>query len=235
VYKMIIVEDNLYVKDGLSSYFPWHEVGMEISACFTNGGDAYEYIETEHVDVVLSDVVMPVMDGLALASKIHENYPHIKVVLLSAYSNFSYAQKAIEYAVFAYMIKPSKFSQLSEVFSAVRNELDLTNKDDSTTGLSHKINKVCEYVKANYSRACLKSAAEVVGMNPCYLSDYFKKNTGEKFSDYLTKVRMEKAAELLREGKYLTYDVSEMIGFSKPGNFSRCFKDFYGVNPKDYI
>ncbi|UUZ94754.1 helix-turn-helix transcriptional regulator [Paenibacillus sp. P25] len=71
-------------------------------------------------------------------------------------------------------------------------------------------------------------------MNPYYLSKYFKSKTGENFSDYLTRIRMNTAAELLKDIKYKTYEVSEMVGYSSAKNFTRTFRKYFGQSPKEF-
>ncbi|UUZ79132.1 helix-turn-helix domain-containing protein [Paenibacillus sp. P26] len=71
-------------------------------------------------------------------------------------------------------------------------------------------------------------------MNPYYLSKYFKSKTGENFSDYLTRIRMNTAAEPLKDIKYKTYEVSEMVGYSGAKNFTRTFRKYFGQSPKEF-
>ncbi len=71
-------------------------------------------------------------------------------------------------------------------------------------------------------------------MNPQYVSRLFKEYTGENFHVFLTRIKMEKAAQLLRDVGYLTYEVSELVGYSNPKNFTRTFKKYFGVSPRRY-
>ena len=80
----------------------------------------------------------------------------------------------------------------------------------------------------------LQSVADAVALSPVYLSRFFKKNMGENFSDYILRLRMEKASEMLAEGKKAA-DVSDACGFSNPGYFARVFKNYYDCTPKEYV
>ena len=96
------------------------------------------------------------------------------------------------------------------------------------------IKEVKEYIKENYKEASLENAAVRVSLSPSYLSRIFKEKCGMGFSDYLTKTRMEKACELLGDIKYKSYDIAYYIGYDNPKNFSRAFKAYFGMTPKEY-
>lgn len=100
---------------------------------------------------------------------------------------------------------------------------------------SEVINKVMEYVKKNYAdEITLETVSEYVYLNPSYLSRIFKQNTGENFSDYLAKVRIETAIRLLAENKLKIYEISERVGYKSSKYFIKLFRQFTGFTPKDY-
>jgi two-component system response regulator YesN len=74
----------------------------------------------------------------------------------------------------------------------------------------------------------------LVHMNPYYISKFFKNKSGENFSDYLIRIRMNKAAELLQDYNFKIYEVSELVGYSSTKHFTRTFKKTFGKNPKEY-
>ena len=96
------------------------------------------------------------------------------------------------------------------------------------------VTAVKEYITENYKEASLENAAVRVSLSPSYLSRIFKEKCGMGFSDYLTKTRMEKACELLGDIKYKSYDIAYYIGYDNPKNFSRAFKAYFGMTPKEY-
>nr|WP_260504291.1 helix-turn-helix transcriptional regulator [Paenibacillus illinoisensis] len=98
----------------------------------------------------------------------------------------------------------------------------------------HTIEKVKAYLQDNLSAATLENAAKHVYLNPFYLSKFFKTKTGENFSDYVMKLRMHRAAELLKTTHCKTYEISEIVGYSNAKNFTRMFRSFFGVTPREY-
>ena len=91
-----------------------------------------------------------------------------------------------------------------------------------------------QYIDAHLESVSLDVLAEQVYMSPAYVSRYFKQKTGQNFQEYLIAKRMERAAALLEDLRYQIGDVSEMVGYRNPFNFSRTFKKYYGVNPREY-
>lgn len=247
MYKLLIVDDEVEVRRGISDYFPWHEIGFEIVSQADNGKEALAYIVNHPVDIVLCDIRMPIMTGLALAEELRKLNLPVKVVFLSAHRDFEYAQKALEYGVKNYIVKPVKYAELVNVFSQIREELDreyaIPHKEENQSAqypdapiTFHEkiIHIVKSYIKKNYRDVTLEQAAKLAHMNPYYFSKYFKGKTGQNFYDYVIEVRMKKAAELLEDINYKTYDVSEQVGYTNPKNFSRVFRSYYNQTPTQF-
>ena len=95
--KVLIVDDEKNIREGIKCFIEWDALGCTVVNSCANGIAALEYIESNPVDIVITDVKMPVMDGLELCKNISEKYPDIKVVILTAYSDFEMAKSAIKY------------------------------------------------------------------------------------------------------------------------------------------
>ncbi|WP_338075924.1 response regulator transcription factor [Brevibacillus invocatus] len=196
------------------------------------------------MDVILCDIQMPVMSGIDVARELHQQNSPVKVVFLSGYREFEYAQQALSYGVKSYIVKPTKYNELENVFRKLKIELDQSkgSQSPSTKVPEEKesaapetvIAKVKSYLEQNYREATLDDAARLVHMNPYYLSKYFKKKTGENFSDYLIRVKMEKAKEFLMDVNNRTYTISEMVGYSNVKNFTRTFRKYVGKSPREF-
>ncbi|OQY31557.1 MAG: hypothetical protein B6241_13675 [Spirochaetaceae bacterium 4572_59] len=124
MYNMILVDDEAIIRDGISSCIPWGSNGFNLAAVFEHGTAALEYIEQHPVDVVLSDINMPRMNGLKLSRILGERFPQITVLLLSGYDDFEYAQEAVRNQVREFLLKPITQSELGEVLLTIRAELD---------------------------------------------------------------------------------------------------------------
>ncbi len=246
MYRLVIVDDEETSRSALCDFFPWEDCGYEVVAQFGDGRSAFNWILNHKVDVVLCDIVMPDMDGLSLAKQLYERHCNVKLVFFSAHRNFDYARSAICYGAKDYLVKPAKYRELLEVFARIHKELDAEQRPSPQNaalgneplcegnGYSAKIVQlVNEYLENNYRDATLESAAQHVGLNPSYLSQFYKAKTGKYFSEVLTRVRMERALELLNDARYRIADISEMVGYMNAKNFSRAFKRYYGKLPRE--
>lgn len=237
MYKMIIVDDEAEIRFGLKNYFPWNELGFEVVHACANGKEALEYIDNHPVNLVLTDIRMPGMDGIELARKLHERKSDFYIIFLSGYKDFHYAKEALKYGVKDYIVKPGKFEEIQEVFTIAKGKLDkewnqLNRKQKKYT--ENIIETIEEYIKRNYADIRLEDIANILKMSPNYISSFYKEKTGQNITNYVTKIRMEKAAELLADFHYKTYEISEKVGYHNPKNFSRVFKKYYGISPREY-
>lgn len=408
--RILIVDDEILVRLSLKTLIPWHEHGFEVIGEAENGVEALAMLERSHCDIVLTDIRMPEMDGIALMSTITRQWPHIRCLILSNYNDFDYVQKALQLGAVDYMLKlawvpeellekcqrigeeiensriqqsekdqlvskvvqlksGAKRGQLQDLFmkhsskletDALREALDLQcgeppyrivcisideyrrvneeNRFKSEQLLSYTVGNILEEImkkngggelvetlkgkfaliltsfseitleemrsaSATYARVSLSfgisqnctiyelhrayAAAEEsldrkfhdpdkimfysermnvtaaryrpeiqevidiihkefnhsikvselakrIGFVENYLSVLFKKETGDKIVDYITKVRMKRARELLADPTYKIYEISEMVGYGDSNHFSKYFKKTEGVFPLEY-
>ncbi len=241
MYTLIIVDDELKIREGIANLFPWEQSGFSIAGLFPNGQAALSYIQAHPVDVVLTDIRMPIMDGLELSARLAAEYPQILHVFLTGYQDFSYMRAAIQNRAWDYLLKPVKYEELCACFERIRCRLDEKNHRESENSSVQNssyygkiISRVCKYLDTCYRTATLEDAAAQVNLSPNYLSKIFKEKSGTGFAEYLNTVRMKKAAELLCDITYRHYEIADRIGYDNPKNFSRAFKQYYGISPREF-
>ena len=140
-----------------------------------------------------------------------------------------------------YLLKPIKYEELYTCFENIRQKLD-ERYHVSTPVLSEGgsayygklVSTVCDYLNTNYRTATLEEASAQVNLSPNYLSKIFKEKSGMGFAEYLNNVRMKKAAELLLDISYKHYEIADLIGYDNPKNFSRAFKQYYQMTPREF-
>ncbi len=110
--RILIVDDEHTIRRGLELSIPWKEHGFEVVATAKNGIDALDFFQTNYADIIISDIRMPRMDGLALQEQIKKKYPNIPFIFLSGYEDFDYARKALQFGAFAYLLKPLDTNEL---------------------------------------------------------------------------------------------------------------------------
>lgn len=124
MFKVLIVEDESIIRDGLKNNIAWAELGFTVAGEVENGLRAVEFINRNEVDVILTDIRMPLMDGIALSEYVSTNRPEIKVIILSGHADFNYAQAAIKNDVCEYLLKPLKIDEIERVLKKIANKLE---------------------------------------------------------------------------------------------------------------
>lgn len=253
MYKCIVVEDEKNIRQRLVSHFPWEEFQVEIVGEAENGIEAIKLIEKYHPHLIFTDIKMPEMDGLELAKEIHLRFPNIITILVSAYNEFNYAQKAIEYNVKGYLLKPilkKEFIQLmTKIYSNLqKTDLLIENKDleDKTLGtkntentrskdLNQYIYFAKNYVNEHYAKPIsLKNICSELYISESYFSSLFSQETGVGFANYVNEVRIEKSKELLKYSNDSLKVIALKVGFSSPSYFNKVFKSITGMSPLEF-
>lgn len=239
--RILFVDDEAIVREGLKKCIDWEVNGFEVVGAAENGEKALEYLRQLSVNIVVTDIKMPVMDGLELIRNSRESGYDSKFLILSGYDDFQYAQRALRYGADDYILKPIKEEELLDALIRIR---DLHFPKQQTTLQLHPqkysgtVKTIISCVEMNLDQPELslkQIADEVLFMSGNYLSKLFLKETGYKFSTFLTIKRMEKAAQLLRENCDVTvYEVAERTGVgNNPQYFSTVFKKYFGKSPSE--
>lgn len=145
MYRVLLVDDEILVRDAIRKRIDWEGLGYELAGDCQNGKEAIEFVKEHPVDVVLTDICMPYVDGMELSHFLHDNYPEILIVIFSGFGEFEYAKKAIQYNVSEYLLKPVTAVELSEVLSNMRKKLESARKEEQKIRRLTKVSK--EYQK----------------------------------------------------------------------------------------
>ena len=124
LYKIMLVDDEEEVRTSIIKKINWEANGFEVVGDAENGRDALEKIEILEPNVIITDIRMPYMDGLALTESLRQKFPSIKVIIFSGFDDFSYAKEAIRLGVAEYILKPVNVDELTEILKRVRAKLD---------------------------------------------------------------------------------------------------------------
>jgi YesN/AraC family two-component response regulator len=232
VLKLLIVDDEYEIRTTLAVDFPWDRVGFVVAGQAASAREAIALTEGADFDAVLCDIRMGADSGLDFARWSRERDKGYRIVLLSAYRKFEYAQEALAYGIRGYIVKPPNMDEVLEIFGELRKEIEAEKA--AKEGVDPVAEIVVAYVEGNYAGATIREAARIVRMNSHYLSTYYKEKRGETFTELLVRTRMRKAAELLLDGRYRTQKIGAMIGYSDPKNFARAFRRYHGMPPREF-
>lgn len=124
MYSVLLVDDEALIREAISENTKWNELGFQLVGACKNGREALEFIRKNPPDLLLTDICMPHVDGMELAKYVYEEQKETKVVIISGYDEFEYAQKAVKYQVAEYILKPITAMELSETLKKIRVSLD---------------------------------------------------------------------------------------------------------------
>ncbi|MFS0726377.1 response regulator transcription factor [Paenibacillus sp. 1P07SE] len=124
MYNVILVDDERLTLDTLANYVDWEQMSCRVIATARNGQDAWNKIEALQPDILITDVKMPVMDGIELCKQVHTRYPDIQIVFLSGYNEFDYARAALQHGACGYLLKPIDHEELAVMMKMVRQRCE---------------------------------------------------------------------------------------------------------------
>jgi len=242
MFKWILADDEPTIRNGLARLVPTFGLPIELAGVATDGKEALNLIERVHPDLMLVDINMPHINGLDLVEQALALLPHSKVIIISGYDQFEYARRALQLGVFDYILKPVNRAVLcSSLTNAIRSieqrNAELTRPQSQTQESGDLIDRALRQIHNRYADPTLSltELAQSLHVSSGYLSKGVKQRTGENFSDYMTKLRMEQAVELLSATGVVTiFDVAERVGYASQHYFCRVFKEFTGKTPSDF-
>lgn len=357
MYRILVVDDEPHIRSGLEAKVQQYGNDLLIvSGKSANGTNALEWLNSSFADICITDIRMPVMDGLELVKQINEKFSWVKCVIVSSYDDFSYAQQAIGMNVSDYILKPVERETLHRALENAISALEKSRMDranqllvdkmqrtrdmlsrwtelilthqfdkypllvfdtlemmedwiqgdyylldalsaawiqmvekevkrdvvtkvdirDDELGFDSKslpndnarfyfrlvaiirleksilqifdqlkkssqfenakmINQVKQYIDLHYSdKFTTEDLADAIPISRSYLAVLFKQNTGQTVWSYLVEVRMKNAKLLLLDQKLKIYEIAHQLGYENSEHFSKLFKEYYGVTPKDY-
>lgn len=124
MYKVLLVEDEVLVREAITENIVWNEIGLRLITSCKNGKEAIEVLEKEVPDIVITDICMPYIDGMQLSEYIYTRHPETKIIIFSGYDEFEYAKQALQYKVEEYLLKPVTAVELTELLVKIKNRID---------------------------------------------------------------------------------------------------------------
>ncbi len=239
-YNILLAEDEILLRQSLSNSIDALDSGFRVTCQVSNGEEALQCLKTENIHLVITDIRMPAMDGLALARRIHEQYPHIFTMILTGYADFSYAQEALKQGVFDYMLKPVSTEDLESALSHVRLQLQkYCELDEDSTLVGKSVEQIVEYtvlyMREHYMDSIdISSFSAANGFTSAYLTKLFNRYKGETPSKYLTDIRIHEAKRLLADTSLPIREIGIQVGYPDQFHFSKTFRKHTGMNPTAY-
>lgn len=242
---VLIVEDEVYVRKGIVLTVDWAKLGCTVVGEATNGEEGLEAAKRLKPDLIVTDIKMPKMDGLTMVRLLREAGVESAVVILTAYSDFSYAQQALRLGAADYLLKPFHDGDLERVVENIlsRNTSKAEDIQDRLPALQAKssdkskyVGEAIDYIAEHYNNPDLTIGmiAESLHISEGHLSHVFRRETGFTLVEYLTQYRIRAATRLLSDVRMKIYEVAQSVGFRDIAYFSGTFRKLMGQTPSDY-
>ena len=227
--RVLVVEDEEMIRKGIVLAVDWAALDCVIVGEAANGEEGLEAVERLHPSLIITDLKMPKMDGLEMVSRLREAGNSVFVIILTAYDSFAYAQSALRLGAVEFLLKPFHDGDLEKAVLTLQGRLKAQSERTNTAS------GVPGVKKGGKSRYVLE-AMDYIGQNyaDSNLSHLFKKETDYTIGNYLTRYRIHKAMELLRQGRLKVYEVAEAVGYRDIAYFSATFKKVAGMSPSEY-
>ena len=247
-FKVLVIDDDEEIVNYIRTYLTRH---FEV-VCKYDAKSAYENLESISPDLILCDIMMPGIDGLQFCRMLKQNidYCHIPIILLTAKSLLNDQIQGLRDGANAYVTKPFQPEYLIALIQAqLRNIQSLRNmlvKATDTSKINSDVISNCDnkfmenlykLMNDNISDVELNITRITETMHISRTKFYYKVKslTGETPISFFNNFKLNKAAELLKDGRYNISEVSNITGFSTPSYFASCFKKRFGVTPSEYI
>lgn len=158
-YRVLLVDDEEEIREGMTRKVPWEELGYQIVGTAENGMDALEIVEKEMPDIIITDIQMPYMDGLHLIEKAIKIVPNAKFIVFSGYDRFEYAQRAVTLQVTQYLLKPFSLEQFKESLTNLKIKMDEERENNRNLKiLNQRFKENLPILSANFIVSCLNGS-----------------------------------------------------------------------------
>lgn len=241
LFSVVVVDDEKLIAKNIAKNIELVNTNFNVISIESNGEDALSFIKQHTPNVIFTDIQMPIMDGIELIKQISEYNNYIKCVVLSGHDDFAYAQSAIEYGVFAYLLKPVNLEELSSILKRLEinffssHEMFTSTQKLPSLSSDEIASLIKKYIESNYQKPIdLNIIADHFSFSPSYLTKIFVKHTNITPSKYILNYRINIAKQLLGDFSLTINMVANMVGYTDPFHFSKSFKQVTGSSPASY-
>lgn len=250
--KVLLVDDEAPILNNLKMVIPWAELGMEVMGIARSGQEALSFFEQQVPDIILSDIRMPVMDGLSLVGELRSRGCTAEVLLLTGYQEFEYARLAIKYQVRDYICKPIHYKELENTLRLIGQQLIRTRKLDPLQfaaiqmqsqemtespkkSSTHLMAEAITYIMGRLDKDLgIEELAGHLGISCSYFCLLFKNHLGITFVEYLTNQRIEAAKYMLTHSDKSVTQIGVGMGYHERRYFTKVFQRYTGMTPSEF-
>lgn len=221
--RAVICDDEKAALNIIRHFIEAEMLPIEIAGTAENGRDAWNLIQREKPDLVFMDIHMPYMNGFEIIQKLKDS----KVIIITAYDSFEYAQKALRLGAVDIILKPIDFQQLRQAIARAVGW--------NFTG-NEVVDQTLAYLYEHYNdKIDLETLARQIFCSESHLARSFKKYTGMTVVSFVHKIRIEKSRHMLKEEGLSVKEAAERAGYQNLNHFYKYFKLYTGMTPAAYM
>ncbi|MBQ9611874.1 MAG: helix-turn-helix domain-containing protein [Lachnospiraceae bacterium] len=252
--RALLVDDEPFAIQGILDSVRWKEWGIGEVLTANSASSAKVLLKKSPVDIMLCDIEMPQGSGIDLVEWMRNESIDTLCIFLTAHSDFSFAQKALQMQCFDYILKPASPEKIEEVLCRALSFIRTTRKNTEYQNYGELYiknvigrNEAKEEEKADAVDACVdyirehisdplsvEEMAEHVFISPDHLTRMFKKRFGQTVTDYIREQRMFLAREMLENTDLSVTMISAKVGYDNYSAFITSFRKYYGMPPREY-
>lgn len=253
MYRVLIVEDEDIIRKGIKHSVPWEEHNCTVIGEARNGVEGKKLIQTLNPDIVITDINMPIMDGLQMIAQTKCKSDYVAIIL-TGYSDFEYAKEAIKNGVSDYILKPLNRDEMTETLDRAvlecknirilrnRNQrigkwknISLFEEGNPAEESDSLVAEVLKFIAENHTKKItLSDFSEKLYYSDRYINQKFQKVMGTTVIEYLNRYRIQKALSLLQNGEIAISDIGWKCGIGDYKYFNHVFKKYIGCSPREY-
>jgi two-component system response regulator YesN len=243
MYTLMIVDDEKGIVDGLKIIISRILPECRIVAVAYDGENGFRLGMEFHPQIIVTDIKMFKEDGLSMIEKLQQAGCNACFVIISAYQDFHFAQKGMRLGVRYYLTKPVEELELRQCVRQIITDIEQLKGGEAgivsslidTANEQDLILKIRFYLTENFQKSIsLKELSQKFNINLYYLSQLFKKKTGQNYSDYLSHLRINRAKELLIKTDMKVYEICEAVGYIDTAYFTKLFEKYADCTPSEY-
>ncbi len=241
MYRVVLIDDERMIVEGLRRVIPWQDYGCEVAGTAEDAVSGAELIRELRPHIVFTDIRMPGQDGLTMLAGLRSEFPDMQVSVLTGYRDFSYAQEAIRLGVTRFLLKPSKLDEIKEALSAMTDRLralpaeTAEENSDSQQAGHYLVRRAFAYMQQHFTeKLTLSEVADACYVSQWHLSKLLNRYAGKSFNDILNSLRVEEAKRLLADPSLRIGDIGEMVGYADPAHFAKVFKKLTDMSANEY-
>lgn len=242
-YEVIVAEDEELILHNLVQKIN-NSYAFKVVGQAQTGSMALDLVKEHLPTLLITDIRMPMMDGMELLSRARDLYPDMKFIIISGFSDFEYAREAIQLKVYDYLLKPVSQKDINDVLSRLQKDLELEgddyknyfSEDYAHTTPSCIAELLHDFINTHYQKPLnLNMISQSMNYSQSYLTKVFVQKYNCTPVKYLNQIRFQKACHLLLHNPELSINnIAELTGYEDQGYFSRTFKKNTGMSPMQY-